>query len=261
MNNENMNQKESNIKEIKIIKSQNKSQNEQIILEDAIPEPDFSNLDNQDPSLKEGYKLVFQKEIPIDIKLQTKKAKKDISSFEAITFKVLKIQSSIQSLPTHIKIELFSENDLFFNFASVVDEEIFNVIKEKQNLTIDYKNFLEMIENLCDNCFNNSDTHAAIFLMKKNGSATLSFVKELDVKYIELLKLEFVNSSDDIITKQILYRFASLNSKLNYYKNCLETTGEIILEKNPSIASQMIEYNKNIKESYEITDNYSNGEQ
>ena len=255
------NNKKKNIKEIKLLKNKGDSEiEEEINSGDAIPNPDFSKIDSQDPLLKEGYKLVFQKEIPMDIKIQTKKENKEISSFEAITFKVFKIQSSSNSIPTHIKIELSSENDLFFNFTSIIDEEIFKVIKEKQNLTIDYKDFLETIEELCENCLNDAEIYIAIFLMKKDGSASLNIIKELDVKYIELLKLEFVNSPDEVIKKQMLYRFAALKSKLDYYKNCLEITGDIILEKNPSIISQMLEYNEAINNNTQTTDNDNNFE-
>ena len=245
---ENNNNKEPKPIQLKVDKKEN------IKLEDVIPEPNFSKLDNLDPSLKDGYKLVFEKEIPMDLKLENKKGKKDISSFEAIIFKVLKVQSSSKSIPSNIKIELYSENDLFFHFTSILDEEKFKVMKEKQDLTINYKEFISLLEELCDNCLNNSDSFIAILVLKKKGEACLDFIKEIDVKYIQLLKIEFINSSDDYIMKQMLYRFGSLKSKFDYYKNCVEVAGDIILEKNPKVISQMIDYDNNYTEVTETVE-------
>ena len=255
-NNENKEDEEKNNKSKAIQLKVNSKEDFQI--EDPIPQPDFSKLDNQDPSLKEGYKLVFEKEVPMDLKIENKKGQKDISSFEAIIFKVLKIQTSSQSIPSHIRIELFSENDLFFHFTSIIDEEIFNVMKEKQDITIDYKDFIILLEELCDNCINDSESFICIFIMKKNGNASLEIIKNIDVKYLELLKIEFINSSDEVIIKQMQYRFASVKSKFDYYKDCLQIAGDIILDNNPSIISQMLEYDKDSQTSqkFDLDNNF-----
>ena len=231
---------------------------EEIEYEDAITNPDFSNLDSQNPSFKEGYSLVFEKELPMDLKIENKKGKKDICSYEGIMFKVLKMQSYSKSIPRHIKIEIFSENDLFFHFTSIVDEEIFKVMKEKQFLTIEYKDFIPLIEELCENCLGDNDIYTINFIMKKKGEASLEIVKKLDVKYIDLLKIEFINNSDDYIMKQMLFRYGSLKAKMDYYKDCIKIAGDVILEKNPSIVSQMMEYNNNYKQTTIYTD-YEDG--
>ena len=225
-------------------KEDEEEEEEEVELEDAIVTPDFSKLDAQDPSLIEGYKIIYEKELPMDLKIENKKGKKNICSYEGIIFKILTIQSSSESIPSHIRIELYSENDIFFHFTSLVDEEIFKVMKEKQFLTIEYKDFIVLVEELCDNCLNNPEIFTINFIMKKNGEARLEITKKLDVKYIDLLKIEFINSSDDYIVKQMMYRYGSLKSKLDYYKNCINVAGDIILENNPSIAPKILEYKK-----------------
>jgi hypothetical protein len=223
-------------------KEEEEEEEEEVELEDAIVTPDFSKLDAQDPSLIEGYKIIYEKELPMDLKIENKKGKKNICSYEGIIFKILTIQSSSESIPSHIRIELYSENDIFFHFTSLVDEEIFKVMKEKQFLTIEYKDFIVLVEELCDNCLNNPEIFTINFIMKKNGEARLEITKKLDVKYIDLLKIEFVNSSDDYIIKQMNYRYGSLLSKLDYYKNCIKVAGDIILENNRNIVPKMLEY-------------------
>ena len=230
---------------------------EEVELEDAIVNPDFSKLDAQDPSLIEGYKIIYEKELPMDLKIENKKGKKNICSYEGIIFKILTIQSSSESIPSHIRIELYSENDIFFHFTSLVDEEIFKVMKEKQFLTIEYKDFIVLVEELCDNCLNNPETFTINFIMKKNGEARLEITKKLDVKYIDLLKIEFINSSDDYIIKQMMYRYGSLKSKVDYYKNCINVAGDIILENNPSIVPKILEHKKYYSQAT-ITTEYEN---
>jgi len=219
--------------------------------EEAIPTPDFASLESKDPSLLEGYKVLFKKEIPMDLKLEINEGQKEVSSFEGIIFKVLNLQSSSEAPPNHIKIELSSENDLFFHFTSIVDEEIFKVMKDKQGLTIDYSQFTSLLEKLCNFCSNDPDNYIATFIMKKQGAASLEIIRGSEFKFLELLKLEFVNSSDEIIKKQMLYKFAALKSKIDYYKNCIQVSGDAIMENNPDIIPQMLEYNDNLKINYE----------
>ena len=219
--------------------------------EEAIPNPNFSGLESKDPSLLEGYKVLFNMEIPMDLKLEIKEGQKEVSSLEGINFKVLKLQSLSEAAPNHIRIELSSENDLFFHFTSIVDEEIFKVMKDKQGLTIDYSQFTSLLEKLCNFCSNDTDNYIATFIMKKEGAASLEIIRGSEFKFLELLKLEFVNSSDEIIKKQMLYKFAALKSKIEYYKNCIQASGDVILENNPDIVQQMLEYNDNLKLDYE----------
>ena len=58
--------------------------------------------------------------------------------------------------------------------------------------------------------------------------------------------------------KQMYFRYGSLKAKMDYYKDCIKIAGDIILEKNPSIVSQMMEYNNNYKQTTIYTD-YEDG--
>ena len=108
----------------------------EIELEDAITKPDLSNIEAKDPSLTDGFKIIYNKEIPIDIKLETSQGPKDIASFEPINFKVLSDAVSKESTPSRVKIILSWESDLLFHYTNIVDEETFLGMKKKQNLNI-----------------------------------------------------------------------------------------------------------------------------
>ena len=217
---------------------------QEIDLENAIENPNLSNLESKDPSLIDGFKIVYNKEIPMDLKLKLKDEEKDIALFELIRCKILSDSIDNES-PKRIKIELSSEKDLFFHYTNIVDENTFLDMKKKQKLTIDFSEYCNLIENICENCINSPDSYIGVFLIQKEGLSKLQFVKSSDFKFLELLILEFKCSSDEIINKHMIYRFTQLKSKLEYEKKCIKLAGNVILENNPDILQNILENNEN----------------
>ena len=80
----------------------------------------LSNIDNisieeTDPSLLEGHRLSFDREVPFELRLDDSHGPHEVASFEAIRVKMLIIGED--NNPTQIRIELSCENDLFFHFT------------------------------------------------------------------------------------------------------------------------------------------------
>lgn len=80
----------------------------------------LSNIDNIaieeiDPSLTEGHRLSFDREVPFELRLDDSNGPHEVASFEAIRAKMLLIGD--ESNPSQIRIELSCENDLFFHFT------------------------------------------------------------------------------------------------------------------------------------------------
>lgn len=223
-------------------------------LEDAIDKPNLSNIESQDPSLSNGYTIIFNKEVPLDLKLETKDGLKDVGSYELINFKLLSNSINKEEAPIKIKLELTWEKDLFFHYTNVVKKKDFEDIKNNQNLNIDFTQYGNLIRTLCDNCINLPDTYIGEFIIKKGGISKLQFVKVSDFKVLDLLMLEFKNSTDKNIKKQILYRFSYLKSKLEYNKKVLKAAGDVILECNPDVIQPILEkndgYNLNINKFF-----------
>ena len=57
--------------------------------------------------------------------------------------------------------------------------------------------------------------------------------------------LEFKKSSDEIIQKDMLYRFTYLKSKLEYDKKVIKIAGDVIKDCNPDIFDPILESNNN----------------
>lgn len=76
----------------------------------------FSEIEEKDPSLSEGHRLLYDREIPFELRLEDTNGPQEVASFEAIRAKIL--LGGNDSAPSQIRIELSCENDLFFHFTS-----------------------------------------------------------------------------------------------------------------------------------------------
>jgi len=217
----------------------------QVDLEDAIDKPDLSTIESKDPSLIDGYKIIFNKEVPLDIKLDTNEGPKDIASFENIGCKLLSDAVNPEGTPTRVKLELSWESNLTFHYTNIVDEQKFLDMKKKQNLNIDFAQYCNLVTKICDDCIKTPETFIGVFTIRKEGISQLQFIKGSDFKFLELLLLDFQNSSDDIILKHMLYRFAYLKAKLDYNKKAIKAAGDVIMECNPDIINPILDNNDN----------------
>jgi hypothetical protein len=75
--------------------------------------------------------------------------------------------------------------------------------------------------------------------MQKEGTARLDFIQNIEYKFIELLSLDFVNSPDDTVRKQISFRYNAVKSKLALMQDRINTISNIVKIKNPSLLLQI----------------------
>ncbi len=98
----------SNLKEEDAIKNQEGS--------NLLGNFDFSGIEELDPSLAEGHRLVYDREVPFELRLEDTNGPQEVASFEAIRSKILILGEDVN--PSQIRIELSCENDLFFHFTN-----------------------------------------------------------------------------------------------------------------------------------------------
>ena len=77
---------------------------------------DFSSIEELDPSLSDGHRLAYDREVPFELRLEDNNGPQEVASFEAIRAKILIIGDEQAS--SQIRIELSCENDLFFHFTN-----------------------------------------------------------------------------------------------------------------------------------------------
>ena len=175
-----------------------------------------------------------------------------MASFESIRCKVL--TAGEENNIIQIRIELSCENDLFFHFTSDIDEETFKIMQENQKLTVNFKEFSNLLKRLFNNCVNEPQSYISVFIMKKEGIGRLDFIQNIEYKFIELLSIDFVNSPDDTVRKQIGYRYNALRTKMEMMQERIVAINNIIKIKNPSLLHQInktpFKFNMNNKSTY-----------
>ena len=204
---------------------------------DVLTNFDFSEIDCKDPSLSEGHKLIYNREAPFELRLEDNNGPQEVASFESIRCKIL-IKGEINH-PIQIRLELSCENDLFFHFTSDIDEETYKIMQENQKLTVNFVEFANLIKRLFNNCINEPQSYISVFIMQKEGTARLDFIQNIEYKFVELLSVDFVNSPDDTVRRQIGYRYNALRTKLEMMQERIQTINNIVKIKNPSLVQQM----------------------
>ena len=213
---------------------------------------DFNEIDAKDPSLSEGHKLLYNREVPFELRLEDNDGPQEVASFESIRCKVL--TAGEENNIIQIRIELSCENDLFFHFTSDIDEETYKVMQENQKLTVNFKEFSNLLKRLFNNCVNEPQSYISVFIMQKEGTGRLDFIQNIEYKFIELLSIDFVNSPDDTVRKQIGYRYNALRTKMEMMQERIVAINNIIKIKNPSLLHQInktpFKFNMNNKSTY-----------
>ena len=112
-------------------------------------------------------------------------------------------------------------------------------MQENQKLTVNFGEFSNLVKKLFNNCINDPQLYIAVFIMQKEGTARLDFIQNIEYKFIELLSVDFVNSPDDTVRKQITYRYNAIRTKLELVQNRIQAISNIVKIKNPSLLLQI----------------------
>lgn len=120
-----------------------------------------------------------------------------------------------------------------------MDEDSFKQMQDSQKLCINFKDYSNLCKKLFNNCINEPQSFIAVFIMQKEGTARLDFIQNIEYKFIELLSLDFINSPDDTVRKQISFRYNALKSKLALMQDRINTINNIVKIKNPSLLLQI----------------------
>jgi len=188
--------------------------------------------------LEEGHSVVYDKEAPFELRIQDPKSlPQDVGTLEAIRVKILQLgdRDNIQN----VKIELTSENDLFFHYTHMVDPDSFRHMQEKQKLMIDFGEYTQILMKMVNSCIKEPHSFLAVFIMSTDGSAKLDFIHNIEYKFIELLSCDFMASSEDTVRQSITFRYNSVKSKVALMEARLKDVNNLVKIKNPSLLLQL----------------------
>ena len=120
-------------------------------------------------------------------------------------------------------------------------------MQDSQKLCVSFKDYAGLNKKLFNNCITEPHCFIAVFIMQKDGSARLDFIQNIEYKFIELLSLDFANSPDDVVRRQIAYRYNSLKTKLSLQQDRINSINNLIKLKNPSLLLQIQKITPNSK--------------
>ena len=190
-------------------------------------------MDQKDPSLDGEYIKFYEEEIPFELRIEGKNPPND-SIFVKLIFKILIY--SLDDNFSKVKLEIVCDKDLFFYYSTEIDLDVFNKYKMKQKLLNKFVDFPDLLAKYLDLCINEPKNYLLVFNVKKNKSAIMELNENLNIKCAEVLSLNFSPvTNDDIIRKQIIYRYKSMKAILNIVKERANIINDVLNESAPEL--------------------------
>ena len=209
-------------------------------------------IDQKDPSLEGEYIKFYEEEIPFELRIEGKKPPND-SMFVKLIFKIL--IDSLDDNFSKVKLEIVCDKDLFFYYSTEIDLDVFNKYKMKQKLLNKFVDFPDLLAKYLDLCINEPKNYLLVFNVKKNKSAIMELNENLNIKCAEVLSLNFSPvTNDDIIRKQIIYRYKSMKAIFNIVKERANIINDVLIERDPELIPEIKKRISKIKIDTNIRD-------
>lgn len=195
---------------------------------------DFSAIEALDPSLSDGSRLLFDRELPAHIRFEDSPEQNEI--IENVRVRIL--LQGLETKPAGVRVEVTSESDLFFVFIHAVNPTTFENVKESQHLNSDFKGYPNIIIKALNRC-QNTDQCALFFVVRSDGSGLLSIIQFNEYKNVELLGLECEPGPEEFVRQHVAYQYGALKSKTSMMEGRLQDIAELVRAKNPSLLLQI----------------------
>ena len=212
---------------------------------------DFTNqdIDYNDPSLGDKLMKIYEEEVPFEIRIEDENLSgNDKSIFQSLLCKVFVTDETAEQ--TNIKIEIANDKDLFFYYSSEINPQLFEEIKKNQKLTCNFTNFSDLLIKYLDFCIKDQKAYLAVFNIKSDKKAKMELLENLEYKFGELINLDFVPASDDLIREQISYRYNSMRAVHEITQSRIEIINNVLKDYDPQLINEVkTEINKANEES------------
>ena len=215
---------------------------------------DFTNqdIDSKDPSLGKDLMKIYEEEVPFEIRVENEELSSG-GTFESLLCKIL-VSEDMNQQQKLIKLEIACDKDLFFYYSSEVNPEIFENLKQSQNLTCNFDSFSDLVIKFFDDCISDIKKFLAVFTLQNDGNAKLELFENLEHKFGELISLDFKPASEDIIKQQITYRYNAMRATNDIIQNRIGIINDVLKDLDPQLINEVKKEVSNVKVESHIRD-------
>jgi hypothetical protein len=183
-----------------------------------------------DPSVGPGDEVVYHEEFSLEYRIESLDSE---SSGSFIHFRIITRHSADRSGLEQVKFEIFNDTDLYFFIESVFDAPKFEQLKASGDLLVEFEDFPhEVTKLLHDSQMSNSDVNATLY-EAQDGSRRLEFNQLLELRAVEIFKLQFDQASPEFVDNQAQYRYEKLAYELALKKRMLAGFKKYMSSRNP----------------------------
>ena len=201
---------------------------------------DFTNqdIDYNDPSLGDKLLKIYEEEVPFEIRIEDENLSgNDKSVFQSLLCKIFVTDETAEQ--SYTKIEIANDKDLFFYYSSEINPQLFEEIKENQKLTCNFSNFSDILIKYLDFCIKDQKGYLAVFYIKTDKKAKMELFENLEYKFGELINIDFVPASDDLIREQISYRYNSMRAVHEITQSRIEIINNVLKDYDPQLINEV----------------------
>jgi hypothetical protein len=197
---------------------------------------DFSAGD--DPSLANGHRVFYEREVPFELRTADgTQEPQEVGALEAIKVRILAVGP--EGAYSGLRVELTSENNLFFLYEHELDANKFAALQEQQRLMVEFTEYPAVIVRNLNLCIKEPHAYLAVFVMTADGKGRLDFVQNMEYKFVELLSLNFAAAAENVVRDQIAFRYNAIKGKLHAMQGRLADINALVKIKSPSLLLQM----------------------
>lgn len=203
-------------------------------MEDQSSRRDDVNLDS---NINNDGELSFEIEFPLSFpNLDSQNERENEPQMIILKAFVTENENTIEN----IRLQMFSDNDLYFFYVAEYSEEAFNSLKESQSLdeSLDFEHFPAMIHEIIGKVAEGKEFQAK-FVFDGEEKGKLIFSQKLKFKEVEILNLDFEKAKDEEIANQIQARYDSVRNELKAARAELNDLYTMLKIKNPNVLKQM----------------------
>ena len=145
----------------------------------------------------------------------------------------------VSNIIKKIKVEVTSENDLFFLYIHEVDDQAFNAMQQDQGLTLNFEDYPKALTSMFDSCLHSPSKYMVSFILLSDGEGCIEFTRNLEYKVVKALSLDLFRADDALVIQHVTYRYNSIKAQMAFLRCRLGDISNVVKQKYPSLLLQL----------------------